>query len=104
MPADIVFTRDGIDYSLAAYWDDRELLLVFGDETNGDTSYGVGRFLRVLPDEDGTITLDFNRAYLPPCAFSNFFNCPMPPRQNRFAVRVEAGERTVLAGSGEPLH
>ncbi len=104
IPADITFEKDGVAYTLAAYWDEQKLLLVFGDATNGDSTYGVGRFLKVLPNDDGTITLDFNRAYLPPCAFSYHFNCPIPPRQNRFAVAIEAGEKNVLARSGELLH
>lgn len=99
VPADITFEKDGIGYSLAAYWDEQRLLLVFGDATNNDTTYGVGRFLKVTPNDDGTITLDFNRAYLPPCAFSYHFNCPLSPRENRFAIRVEAGEKNVLSDS-----
>ncbi|MDQ1589073.1 MAG: uncharacterized protein QOJ77_2238, partial [Microbacteriaceae bacterium] len=53
---------------------------------------------------DGTIILDFNRAVLPPCAFSYAFNCPMPPKQNRFTVPIEAGEKNVLNKAGELLH
>lgn len=103
LPGEIRFTRDGVDYALAAYRDGPSLLLVFGDATNGHSSYSVGRFLRVTPDESGTIALDFNRAYLPPCAFSNSFNCPIPPTQNRFPVPIEAGERIVLDRNGAPL-
>lgn len=103
LPGEISFSRDEVDYRLVAFQDGATLLLVFGDTTNGDTSYSVGRFLRVTP-EDGTITLDFNRAYLPPCAFSDNFNCPIPPAQNRCGVPIEAGERTVLARNGQPLH
>jgi uncharacterized protein len=104
IPADIAFEKDGVRYTLAAYWDEHKLLLVFGDATNGESTYGVGRFLKVLPNDDGTITLDFNRAYLPPCAFSYHFNCPIPPKQNRFAVAIEAGEKNVLNRSGGLLH
>ncbi|PJJ63310.1 DUF1684 domain-containing protein [Compostimonas suwonensis] len=104
VPASITFSKDGVDYDLAAFQDDGGLLLVFADATNGDSSYSVGRFMRVTPGQNGTITLDFNRAYLPPCAFSYNFNCPMPPAQNRFAVPIEAGEKNVLARNGELLH
>ncbi|WP_150309018.1 DUF1684 domain-containing protein [Planctomonas psychrotolerans] len=104
VPADITFSRDGIDYSVAAYWDEERLLLVFADATNGTDTYGVGRFLKVLPEGDGTVVLDFNRAYLPPCAFSYHFTCPMPPRENRFPVRIEAGERNVLDRADRLLH
>jgi uncharacterized protein (DUF1684 family) len=104
VPGKITFTRDGVDYDLAAFKSGRALQLVFADATNGDSTYSVGRFLFVAPNADGTITLDFNRAILPPCAFSYAFNCPMPPKQNRFAVAIEAGEKNVIAKDGTLLH
>jgi uncharacterized protein (DUF1684 family) len=106
LPGLIRFQRDGVDYSLAAFpaGDDDRLQLVFGDSTNGDSTYSVGRFLFPVPNADGTITLDFNRAVLPPCAFSYNFNCPIPPQQNRFGIPIEAGERQVLAKDGSLLH
>lgn len=104
LPGDICFSRDGLEYRLAAFQDGPSLLLVFGDATNGVLSYSMGRFLRVAPRGDGALSLDFNRAYLPPCAFSHNFNCPIPPERNRFVVAVEAGERNVLSASGELLH
>ncbi|BDZ50853.1 hypothetical protein GCM10025867_30940 [Frondihabitans sucicola] len=106
LPGLIRFSRDGVDYELAAFpsGDGDRLQLVFGDATNGDTTYSVGRFLFPVPNGDGTITLDFNRAILPPCAFSYNFNCPIPPKQNRFGVPIEAGERNVLAKDGSLLH
>ncbi|WP_395640779.1 DUF1684 domain-containing protein [Pseudolysinimonas sp.] len=104
IPGSIRFTRDGVDYDLAAFKAGRALQLVFADATSGDTTYSVGRFLFVAPNADGTITLDFNRAILPPCAFSYAFNCPMPPKQNRFGIPIEAGEKNVLAKDGTLLH
>jgi uncharacterized protein (DUF1684 family) len=104
IPGEITFTKDGVDYNLAAFKAGRALQLVFADATNGDTTYSVGRFLFVVPNEDGTVTLDFNLAVLPPCAFSYNFNCPLPPAQNRFAVPIEAGEKNVLNKQGELLH
>jgi uncharacterized protein (DUF1684 family) len=104
VPGKITFTREGVDYDLAAFKSGRALQLVFADSTSGDSTYSVGRFLFVAPNADGTITLDFNRAILPPCAFSYAFNCPMPPKQNRFAVPIEAGEKNVLAKDGSLLH
>ena len=103
-PGEITFHKDGIDYNIAAFKAGRALQLVFSDATSGDTSYSVGRFLFVAPNADGSITLDFNRAVLPPCAFSYNFNCPMPPKQNRFTVPVEAGEKNVLKKDGTLLH
>jgi uncharacterized protein len=104
IPGEITFTKDGVDYSLAAFKEGRALLLVFADSTNGVSTYSVGRFLMVAPNADGSITLDFNRAYLPPCGFSYNFNCPLPPQQNRFSVPIEAGEKNVLAAAGGLLH
>ena len=104
VPGRITFSRDGVDYDLAAFKSGRALQLVFADSTSGDSTYSVGRFLFVAPNADGTITLDFNRAVLPPCAFSYAFNCPMPPKQNRFAVPIEAGEKNALAKDGSLLH
>lgn len=104
LPGRITFSRDGVDYDLAAFRSGRALQLVFADATNGESSYSVGRFLFVAPNADGTITLDFNRAILPPCAFSYAFNCPLPPRQNRFAFAIEAGEKLPVKADGSPLH
>ena len=104
IPADITFAVDGTEYTVAAFQEGRALLLVFADATNGDSTYSVGRFLMCAPNPDGSITLDFNRAYLPPCAFSYHFNCPMPPAQNRFPFAIEAGEKQVLNKAGLRLH
>jgi uncharacterized protein (DUF1684 family) len=104
VPGSIRFSRDGMDYDLAAFKSGHALQLVFADATNGETTYSVGRFLFLAPNSDGTITLDFNRAVLPPCAFSYNFNCPLPPKQNRFAVPITAGEKNVLKKDGSLLH
>ncbi len=104
IPGEIRFTKDGVDYNLAAFKAGRALQLVFADATSGVDTYSVGRFLFVAPNADGSITLDFNLAVLPPCAFSYNFNCPMPPKQNRFAVAIEAGEKNVLKKDGSLLH
>lgn len=104
IPGAIVFTYADTEYRLSAFAEGRALQLVFADATTGVSTYGVGRFLFVAPHADGTITLDFNTAVLPPCAFSNHFNCPMPPRQNRLPFAIEAGEKTVLNLAGEELH
>ncbi|MEV5614165.1 DUF1684 domain-containing protein [Streptomyces sp. NPDC052225] len=101
VPGDIALTVDGTDYTLLAFDDDGTLLLVFGDPTNGSTTYGAGRFLFVEHTGEGRVRLDFNRAFVPPCGFSDQYNCPMPPRQNRFHLPVEAGEKLpVLRGGG----
>ncbi len=69
------------------YW------IVFGDATNGRETYGAGRFLYAPPPAGGRTVLDFNKAYNPPCAFTPFSTCPLPPAGNRLAIRVEAGEK-----------
>lgn len=67
--------------------------IVFGDLTNGIETYGGGRFLEVAaPDESGWTFIDFNRAYNPPCVFTDFATCPLPTPENRLPVRIEAGE------------
>ena len=104
LPGVISFSKDGVEYSLAAIKSGRALQIVFSDATSGDTTYSVGRFLFVAPDAAGNVTLDFNQAVLPPCGFSYAFNCPMPPKQNRFEVPIEAGEKNVLAKDGTLLH
>jgi uncharacterized protein (DUF1684 family) len=70
-----------------------ELFYIFKDATSGKTTYGAGRFVySALPDKDGMVVLDFNRAYSPPCAFTDFATCPLPPAQNRLEAAIEAGE------------
>jgi uncharacterized protein (DUF1684 family) len=72
---------------------DQELFFIFADETNGAETYPSGRFLYAAQPRHGTIILDFNKAYNPPCAFTPFATCPLPPRQNRLAAPIEAGEK-----------
>jgi uncharacterized protein (DUF1684 family) len=91
-----VFARDETEYRLAAMPGDEpgRLWLVFGDATNGRETYGGGRFLYTEPPvDDGTVVADFNFAYNPPCVFSPYATCPLPPDGNRLPIRVEAGER-----------
>lgn len=71
-----------------------ELFLLFADLTNGDSTYHAGRFLSIeAPDSNGVYTIDFNRAYNPPCCFTPFATCPLPPPENRLPVKVPAGEK-----------
>ena len=72
------------------------LWLVFGDETNGTETYGGGRFLVTGPVQpDRLVEVDFNLAYNPPCVFSPYATCPLPPDGNRLPIRIEAGERAL---------
>lgn len=69
-------------------------MMVFADETSGDGTYGGGRYLWFsAPDEQNRVVLDFNLAYNPPCVWSDYATCPLPTRDNRLALRVEAGEK-----------
>lgn len=69
-----------------------ELFFIFRDLTSGRETYGSGRFLTTELGKDGAVVLDFNKAYNPPCAFTPFATCPLPPKENRLALRIEAGE------------
>jgi uncharacterized protein (DUF1684 family) len=89
------FEINGKHYQLDATLEDEELFIVFADETTGNETYGGGRFLYVKKPETGTTTIiDFNKAYNPPCCFTNYATCPLPPTQNRLAIAVTAGEKT----------
>jgi len=100
----IVWEFEGETYSLSAIKSGTALQVVFADRTSGSETYSVGRFLFCAPHPDGTITLDFNYAVLPPCAFSYQYNCPLPPANNRLPFPIRAGEKQVIATSGELLH
>lgn len=89
-----VFELDGKEQRLAATREDDKLLIVFGDETNGKETYGAGRFILVdRPDSTGNVVIDFNKSYNPPCAFTEFATCPLPPKQNVLSVSIPAGEK-----------
>lgn len=88
------FRINNTDYSLDALEEGDELFIIFGDATNKSDTYPSGRFLYAKkPAADGTVLLDFNKAFNPPCAFTPFATCPLPPKQNRLAVAVTAGEK-----------
>ncbi len=94
LAGEIAFELDGAGHTLqVAVEPDGSLWAVFADATSGNSSYRF-RFLRpAAPDADGAVTVDFNRALLPPCAFADHFICPFPPPGNTLPVAVEAGER-----------
>ena len=94
-PGVVEFERDGRTYRLEALGEaGRELFFVFADGTSGHGSYPAGRFLEAAwPEADGKVVLDFNRAYNPPCAFTLFATCPLPPAGNRLDLAIDAGEK-----------
>ncbi len=103
----VVFEYGGETYQLDMWRDSGDpdnLFTAFGDETNAESSYGAGRFLWVdAPDEWGRTVIDFNRSYNPPCAFSPFATCPLPPPQNRLPLKIEAGERAFSKKVARPV-
>jgi len=91
------FSVAGTEVSLEpvlAEGDPPMLWFIFRDGTSGKETYGAGRFLYAALPREGKVVLDFNKAYNPPCVFSPFATCPLPPKRNGLAVRIEAGEKT----------
>ena len=94
VPGFVEFTLHGTRCRLDAQIDSPEhLFFTFKDKTNGTTTCAPGRFLVTGIPKDNRVTLDFNKAYSPPCAFSEFTVCPLPPPQNHLDVAIEAGEK-----------
>lgn len=94
----LVFEAAGREQRLEVYSEEGSdtLSLIFGDATNGHETYPAGRYLEVpAPDAQQRTVIDFNRAYNPPCAFTPYATCSLPPPENRLAIRVEAGEKRV---------
>lgn len=95
------FRAGGKDLRLEPVVEDPEhpsLFFIFKDLTSGKETYPAGRFLYSEMPVDGKVVIDFNRAYNPPCAFTPYATCPLPPKQNALGVRVEAGEKTFEHG------
>jgi uncharacterized protein len=97
-PGYVTFQKDGREFRLEPTLDDGELFFVLRDQTSGKTTYGASRFLYAEQPKNGVVTLDFNKAENPPCAFTAYATCPLPPAQNRLALAVNAGEKN-YAGS-----
>jgi uncharacterized protein len=98
-PGSVAWERDGKTYRLDALQQrDGTLFLIFADQTNGHETYAAGRFLETAPPKGGKVVVDFNKAYNPPCAFSPYATCPLPPPENKLAVRIEAGEKKYGSG------
>ncbi len=94
----LAFTLRGKQYTLEAEQEGKKLFINFRDETSGkegaNETYPAGRFLYAELPQNGVTVLDFNKAENPPCAFTNFATCPLPPRTNWLKTRIEAGEKT----------
>lgn len=93
-PGVLVFTIAGKEYKLDALAEGEEFFVIFGDKTNKKETYGAGRFVYTAkPNADGFTYLDFNKAYNPPCAFTPYATCPLPPKQNLLPIEIKAGEK-----------
>lgn len=93
-PGTLVFNIGRKEYSLDALKEDDHLFILFGDKTNKKQTYGSGRFIdAAMPDSKGFTYVDFNKAYNPPCAFTPYATCPIPPKQNVLPFEILAGEK-----------
>jgi uncharacterized protein (DUF1684 family) len=102
-PGTLVFTVDGKDYRIDPVLEEGsdELFIIFRDATSKDATYPAGRYLYAKkPGADGKVIVDFNKAYNPPCSFTPYATCPLPPLQNRLPFRIEAGEKKYAGGHG----
>ncbi len=97
-PGYVTFQKEGREFRLEAMVDEGKLFFVLRDQTSGKTTYGASRFLYAEQPRNGTVWLDFNQTENPPCAFTAYATCPLPPPQNRLALTITAGERK-YAGS-----
>lgn len=99
-PGAIVFEVDGKEYRLDPILEEgsTDYFIIFRDATSKDTTYPAGRYLYAAPPKEGKMIVDFNKAYNPPCAFTPFATCPLPPLQNRLPFRIEAGEKKYAGG------
>jgi uncharacterized protein len=94
-PGKVVFSLKGREFTLHPVLDGpdaKELFFIFRDGTTGSDTYGGGRFLYAPMPVNGELVLDFNKAESPPCAFTAFATCPLPPKENALPIRIEAGE------------
>ena len=93
-PGTVMFEKDGKSYRLEAVDEgDGRLFLMFADHTNGKTTYGAGRTLYSAPPKNGMTVVDFNESYNPPCVFTPYATCGLPPPENRLDLTITAGEK-----------
>jgi uncharacterized protein len=95
-PGALAFEVNGKTYRIDPILEkgETDYFVMIADQTTGGETYGAGRYLYVAPpDASGKVIIDFNKAYSPPCAFTGFATCPLPPRQNHLPLRIEAGEK-----------
>jgi uncharacterized protein len=106
-PGYVTFSKDAREFRLEPVIEDNKLFFVVRDRTSGKTTYGAARFIYAEKPKEGwskpgTVWLDFNRAVNPPCMFTPYATCPLPPPQNRLPIEVTAGEK--VYGKDHPAH
>lgn len=94
-PGYVSFTIEGRERTLVPTLSGERLFFIVRDTTSGVETYGPGRFLYTSQPVDGIVTLDFNKLHSPPCAFTDYATCPLPPRENHLDIAITAGERFV---------
>ncbi len=93
-PGYVEFSLHGQELRLEAFSeDDGELWFIFKDATSGKSTYGAGRYLIARLADDDSVDLDFNKTYNPPCVFTKYATCPLPPKENVLPIAIEAGEK-----------
>jgi len=93
-PGALIFSKNGSEFKIDVLDGGESYFVIFTNETSGNETYGGGRFISVSkPDSTGNIFIDFNKSYNPPCVFTKFAACPLPPKQNYLKVKVLAGEK-----------
>lgn len=99
--ATVSFSVDGADTTLTLYGTSHSsgYFVPFRDATSGSETYGAGRYLDLEPPHDGRVTIDFNLAYNPYCAYNDAYSCPLPPGENWLTVPIRAGEKDYRPGS-----
>jgi uncharacterized protein len=106
VPGTLAFEHEGVTHRVDAFLEEGEtdLFLIFADLTNGSETYGGGRYMYTRPpDHDGIVVVDFNKAYNPPCVFTPFATCALPPPRNELPIRVEAGEKLYSGPAFPPV-
>lgn len=93
-PGELLFNVDGKEVRLEPILEqgEKDYFIIFKDATSGKETYAAARYVYAPPPVNGKTVIDFNKAYNPPCTFTPFATCPLPPQQNRLPFRVEAGE------------
>lgn len=100
-PGVVEFTYKGATYHLRPIYEGKTLFFLFKDPTNKINTYQAGRMLNTPLPEKGRVDLDFNRSYNPPCTFTPYATCPLPPKENELPFAVDAGEMRYGKGHAE---